>query len=116
MQNRLAAAVLRQLGGQGEGYFVLDAAEIAKALPGRCKADAGGVGAALLFLEENGYISLRYSSGDTYCAALLPKGRAEACGGVRVRRRGMRLRAALLPFAGAFAGGALAALFAALLF
>lgn len=92
MLDKLAAAVLCVVNETADGaYRVLDAQEFLSALPARLRADEETLGEALRRLAEGGYISVKYSEAGTYCVAALP-------------------------FFGAFAGGALAAVLCALLF
>lgn len=116
MLDKRTAAVLRAVTAEGEGYRVMDAGELAGALPERLKADGRTVDADLRRLAAEGYISVKYSEAGTYCVAPLPKGMEAAKEEARTRARlRLRVSAFWLPFAGAFAGGALAALLWALL-
>lgn len=118
MLDKLAAAVLCVVNETADGaYRVLDAQEFLSALPARLRVDEETLGEALRRLAEGGYISVKYSEAGTYCVAALPKGRAVQLENSRMRARlRARIHAFALPFFGAFAGGALAAVLCALLF
>ena len=97
--------VNREAGG---AYKVLEAEDFLAALPEGEQSDADGIGSALHYLAERGYVDMKYSDRGTFCVRSLPKGRsyteeeaapAAAAAPARVRGKG-----GFLAFRGAFLG------------
>lgn len=69
----ICSAVLNKiyaLGAPGR-YFVISSDEFFEALPEDCARDEGQLKKALKSLTADGYIDIKYSSGNMYCVALL---------------------------------------------
>lgn len=69
----ICSAVLNKiyaLGAPGR-YFVISSDEFFEALPEDCARDEGQLKIALKSLATEGYIDIKYSSGNMYCVALL---------------------------------------------
>lgn len=117
MLDKLTVAVLGVVNAETDGsYKVMETDDFIAALPAKLKTDATGVGNALRYLSERGYIDIRYSDKGTYCVCSLPKGRTYSESAAADRTRGKKTfkNQMLLTFfaalAGAFVGGCLAGL------
>ena len=69
----ICSAVLNKiysLGAVGR-YFVISADEFFEAFPEDCKRDEAELKRAFKSLSSDGYIDIKYSSGNMYCVALL---------------------------------------------
>ena len=76
MLDRLTRSVLDYVNEQTDGtYKVFEAQDFIESFPARLRTDEAGVGNALQYLAERGYIDIKYSDRGTYCLCSLPKGR-----------------------------------------
>lgn len=115
MLDKLTAAVLGVVNEEtGGSYKVMDAGDFMAVLQGE-RADEAGLDGALRYLDERGYIDIRYAESGTYCLCSLPKGRtyAETVAAEQGEKRAKSTFWAL--FFGAFSGGLAGALIAGLL-
>ncbi len=69
----ISSAVLNKLYALGEvgRYFVLSREDFFEAFPEDCPRDGGELEKAIENLSAEGYIDVKYSGGNMYCAALL---------------------------------------------
>lgn len=94
------------------GFKIVDEAELNKLCPLNVE-----IAETLSFLEESGFLELRYAEEGTYCVRVLPKGRSFAEREDSERRASTRTRRDMFWFAffGALLGGLIGAVFLVLL-
>lgn len=102
-----------------EGYRIITTEEVIKSLPKNIKLDKAGIFSTINYLEENNYISVKFSEDDAYCVSPLPKGRMAIEEAERIRNEKKTLNRYLMYFVfaalcGGFFGGVLSKLFLAI--
>ena len=102
-------------------YKIIEQEELLSCFPAKMGMDGESLSKTVSYLQENGYLDVKYAQDGTYCLCPLPEGRMyverarAAKSDVSRRRRDIVLMTAIGAFIGAFAGSLIAWLISTLL-